>query len=82
MTNKTITECCICRQYKDRTDNHKWYYPTMEMRKELYYQGVKLSHAYCLPCAIEKAERIDGFTPKEVTDMVAAINKSLESKLI
>jgi len=76
-----ITECSICRQYRDRKDLHKWYYPTVEMRKELYYQGIKISHGYCLPCAIEKAERLDGLTPEEVSEMVAAVNKSLEDKL-
>jgi hypothetical protein len=67
-------ECCICKSWKDKTNSHRWYIPTAEERRELYFAHKKLSHSYCLPCVILKSEIEDGFTPSEIEQIVKEIN--------
>lgn len=68
-------ECCICKSWKDKEDSHRWYSPTAEERRGHYFAHKRLSHGYCLPCFILKAEREDGFTPSEIEEMVKELNK-------
>ncbi len=50
MTNKLQITCCICQDYRDREDKTRWYTPTPTERRELHFNGKKLTHSYCPTC--------------------------------
>jgi hypothetical protein len=66
---KMITECCVCKEYRNR-DNHRWYVPTsIERRDNYFHNHKKITHSYCPPCFILSLRR-DGFSESEIVKMV------------
>jgi len=45
-----ITECCICREWKDNKGNY--YVPSTQDRREAYSNHKHISHGMCDPCYI------------------------------
>ena len=64
-----ITECCVCRDYKNK-ETHKWYTPTpAERRDNHYHLHKRLSHAFCPPCFILDL-RSNGITESQIEKMI------------
>lgn len=66
------TECCICRDYKDKNIPTRWYSPTNEERRKLHFEGKKVSHGYCPTCYLLQM-RSDGFTESQIEKLVQKV---------
>ena len=68
-----ITECCTCRNWRDKENPRIWYTPSVQERRDYYFKdGKKLSHSYCPPCNILNLER-DGFTGDELIELIKEV---------
>ena len=84
MGKNYITECCICRDWRDPKsedpnipyDPH-FYTPTAEQRRAHFFSDEKFSHGYCPPCIVLQWRR-DGLPESEVEDFVHEAFKQKE----
>lgn len=69
MTHKLQVTCCICQDYRDKEDKHRWFTPTPTERREHHFNKIKLSHGYCPTCYLLNL-REEGFQNSEIEEMI------------
>jgi hypothetical protein len=68
-----ITECCVCREYRDKDNHHRWYTPTADERRDNYFHlNKKISHSYCPICYLLNMKK-EGFTDTEIEGLVKKV---------